>query len=82
MWGTRKDVPNGVPKVKVWFGWLLILPEWLSRLRGTRYVASRLQQPTEELEMRARTKEIRRARITVIPLKVHLPEKPTIAMVR
>jgi hypothetical protein len=50
--------------------------------RTLRYVANILQHPLDEFEIRARTKEIRRARITVVPLKVYLAEKPTIAMAR
>ena len=50
--------------------------------RTLRYVANILQHPLDEFEIRARTKEIRWARIPIIPLKVYLPEKPTIAIAR
>jgi hypothetical protein len=46
------------------------------------HVAKILKHPLAELEMRARTKEIRRAGISVVPLKVYLPKKPTIAIAR
>jgi hypothetical protein len=48
----------------------------------SQYAPNVLQHQPNELQIRARTEDIRWARATVVPLKVHLPEKPIISIAR